>query len=199
MSEPSRTVPDWAMVSAALAPVVLIVGWTLAASRQPERYSPVRESISALAAQGATDRWIMTTGLAALGACLAVTAAGLHPARPLGRWLLAVGGAGTVLAAAAPQPAHGWAPLHVAAASVGFVALALWPVCAASSSAPFVLRPRCDTVVTALLLALLGWLGVEIGGGPLLGLSERMLAGAQALWPLVTVLALRVGAARMAA
>ena len=198
MSAQSRAVPGWAVASAALAPVVLIGGWTLAASRQPDGYSPVSESISALAAHGATDRWLMTTGLAALGACHVVTALGLRPARVPGRWLLATGGVGTLIVAGAPQPADGSAPLHVAAAGVGFLTLAVWPLFAATSSGPAVLRPRCGAVATVLLLALLGWLGAELGDGVLLGLSERMLAGAQALWPLVVVLALRAGAARMA-
>ncbi len=199
MTAPPRVVPGWTMVSAALAPVVLIGGWTLAATRQPDRYSAVRESISALAAHGATDRWIMTTGLAALGACHVVTALGLRPARPGGRWLLAIGGVGTLTVAAAPQPAHGSSQLHLTAAAVGFVTLSLWPLFAASAAGPIVARRRCGTVVTVLLVVLLVWLGLEIGGGALLGLSERMLAGAQALWPLVIVLALRTRAARMTA
>ena len=57
------------MVSAGVAPVALIGGWSLAASRQPASYHAVEETISALAAHGATDRWIMTAGLALLGLC----------------------------------------------------------------------------------------------------------------------------------
>lgn len=102
-----------------------------------------------------------------------------------------------MVVAAAPQPAHGSAPLHIAAAGVGFVTLSVWPVFAAGSAEPPVLRRRVGGVVTALLLALLAWLGVEIGGGPLLGLSERMLAGAQSLWPLAVVLGLRARTARV--
>jgi len=178
--------------------VALVGGWTLAAGRQPPQYSAVRETISALAARGATDRWIMTAGLAALGVCHAITALGLRPARPRGRWLLATGGLATVVVAAAPQPEHGSAPVHLAAAAVGFVTLALWPAFAAGSERPVVLSRRCGLIVTALLLALLVWFGVELGGGAAVGLSERMLAGAQALWPLIVVLVLRVRTARMA-
>jgi hypothetical membrane protein len=197
MSEQSRGVPGWAVGSAALAPVVLIGGWTLAATRQPDRYSALRQSISALAAHGASDRWIMTSALAALGACHVVTALGLRPAQCSGRWLLATGGVGTVIVAAAPQPAHGSSPLHLSAATVGFVTLSLWPLFAARTAGPIVAR-RCGAVVTALLLALLVWLGIEIGGGALVGLSERTLAGAQALWPLAVVLVLRAQVGRTA-
>jgi hypothetical protein len=195
----SPAVPVWTVLSAALAPLVLVGGWTVAAARQPRDYSPVRQSISALAAHGASDRWIMTAGLATLGGCHVVTALGLRPARRGGRWLLATGGVATAVVAAAPQPVHGSAPVHIAAAGVGFVTLALWPVFAAGSPAPFVVRRRWGAAVTALLLALLAWLGVEIlGAQTQLGLSERLLAAAQALWPLAVVLALRAGTARMA-
>ncbi|MDQ2748778.1 MAG: DUF998 domain-containing protein [Actinomycetota bacterium] len=188
-----------------MAPAALIGGWTWAADRQPGDFSPVHETISALAARGATDRWIMTTGLAALGACHVVTALGLRPARRAGRLLLAAGGVATMVVAAAPQPEHGSSALHLAAAGAGFVTLSLWPVFATTSTTtatglpvPPVLRRRTGVAVSAVLLALLGWLAVEIGGGDLLGLSERLLAGAQSLWPLVVVLGLRGRAARMA-
>jgi hypothetical protein len=42
------------------------------------------------------------------------------------------------------------------------------------------------------LLGLLVWFGAElIDGGRQVGLAERVLAGAQALWPLAVVLACR--------
>jgi hypothetical membrane protein len=202
VNPPARAVPAWAAASAALAPVALIGGWTIAAARQVGHFNPVRESISALAARGATDRWIMTVGLAVLGACHVVTALGLRPARVSGRWLLAAGGVSTLVVGASPQPAHGSAPAHLLAASVGFATLTLWPVFAACADGPVVLRRRYAAVVTGVLLALLGWLAVEIGAdGAHIGLSERMLAGAQAAWPLIVVVTVRAGwgqAARMA-
>jgi hypothetical protein len=91
-------------LSAALAPVFLIGGWTVAAGRQPTGYSPARETTSALAGLGATDRWVMTIGLAALGICHLVTALGLRPAAGTGRLLLATGGVATVLVAVFPVP-----------------------------------------------------------------------------------------------
>ncbi len=190
MSGAARAVPGWALASAALGPVALIGGWTLAADRQPGHYRPLRQTISALAADGATDRWIMTAGLATLGACYLVTALGLRPARPAGRWLLAAGGVSTLIVAAAPQPVHGSAPVHLAAATIGFAALAGWPLAATGADGPVPLGRRAGLFATAVLLALFGWLGVEIAGGGLLGLSERLLAGAEACWPLVVVVVL---------
>lgn len=164
------------MASSVVAPVALIGGWTLAAARQRPGYRPVHDTISALAARDASDRWIMTFGLAVLGICHVVTASGLTEARAAGRVLLALGGAATVAVAALPQPAAG----HVPAAAAGFVALALWPV---FSEAPSRVAGRAATVV---LLVLLGWFGLQLNG-ELLGLTERFVAGAEALWPLAVV------------
>jgi hypothetical membrane protein len=174
----TRVVRNWVLVSAAAAPVALIGGWTLAQTRQPAGFDPVTDTISALAARGAEDRWIMTVGLFVLGVCHEVTAAGLTEAAPAGRILLAIGGAATILVAASPQPAAS----HIPAAAVSFVALALWP---AFSGVP---DRRTGIMATAVMLVLLGWLGAELRDGNQLGLSERLLAGFQALWPLFVVL-----------
>jgi hypothetical protein len=45
-------------------------------------------------------------------------------------------------------------------------------------------------MASAVLLALLGWLSVALRRGELLGLSERVLAGAEAFWPLIVTLTL---------
>lgn len=123
------------LVSAAAAPVALIGGWTLAQARQSGGFSGVGDTISALAAEGADDPWILTAGLFVLGACHLATAAGLNEAAPAGRILLALGGAATV--------------------------------------------------ATTVMLVLLAWLGLELRVGNALGLSERVLAGLQSLWPLI--------------
>jgi hypothetical membrane protein len=162
------------VVSAGVAPIALIGGWTLAASRQPVGYDSLRDTISALAARGATDPAIMTIGLAVVGLCYLVTAAGLEEAGRSARAVLALGGAATVLVAASPQPNSA----HVPAATVGFLALALWPACTVGPTR------RAGIVGTAILLILLGWLVIELRAGNLLGLSERVLTGAQALCPL---------------
>ncbi|MCM0678401.1 DUF998 domain-containing protein, partial [Micromonospora phytophila] len=126
-----RVVPAWALFSAAAAPVFLIGGWTLGAARQPDGFDQVGGTISALAAVGAADRWIMTLGLVGLGLCHCVTAAGLRPAATGGRVLLALGGVATLAVAAFPLPAGaGGSTPHGLAAAVAFGALALWPALA---------------------------------------------------------------------
>lgn len=185
-----RTVPRWTVLSATCAPVLLIGGWQLAAARQAGGFDPVSQTISALAACGATDRWIMTTALAGLGVCHAITAAGLRSAAIPGRLLLATGGAGTVLLAAFPQPVIGDSTAHVVAAVIVFPALSLWPAVAARRGATP--GPATWLVAALGLLGLLGWFGLEFfGDGPRIGLAERVLAGAQAFWPLAAVLLAR--------
>lgn len=183
-----RHIPWWARVSAGAAPVLLGGGWTLAAARQPAGYDPIRDTISALAARGASDRWVMTSALAGLGACHVVTAMGLRPARPGGRAVLAVGGAATVLVAAFPQPVEGNSTAHTLAAAVAFGALGVWPIFAArrTPAAPLLGRSPSLTAATV-LLGLVTWFVLEVHGD-LRGLAERAAAGGQALWPLAVVL-----------
>ncbi len=184
----SKRIPWWGMLSAALAPVFLIGGWEVAAALQPGGFDPVARTISELAARDTPHRWIMTVGLAGLGLCHVVTATALPIAAPAGRGVLAVGGAATVVVAAAPLPTGGGSSgVHSAAATVGFVALSLWSLAAFG-------RWRAGWVGAAVLVALLVWFGAELGG-PRFGLSERVLAGSQSVWPLVVVLAGRQGGA----
>ncbi|MGH3917317.1 MAG: DUF998 domain-containing protein [Pseudonocardiaceae bacterium] len=185
-----RTVPWWAVLSAASAPVLLIGGWELAAARQPGDFDPVSQTISALAAEGAADRWIMTTGLAGLGLCHVVTALGLRPTATAGRLLLAAGGVATVAVAAFPQAVDGDSAAHVAAAAVAFPVLSLWP--ALTGRRGIRTGPGVSRMAAAGLLGLLGWFGLEFfGDGPRIGLAERVLAGAQAVWPLAAVVLAR--------
>lgn len=193
---PVRAVPGWALIPATAAPILLIGGWTLAAARQPGGFDAVRDTISALAARDATDRWIMTAGLAGLGVAHLGTAAALRSAARPGRLLLALGGLATLAVAAFPQPGReGGSTPHVVAAGVCFVALALWPALAAPAGARAARQWACGGA--ALLLALLGWFAVEFFlDGPRIGLSERMVAGAEALAPLVAVLSARAAGTR---
>lgn len=183
--------PWWTVLSAAAAPVLLIGGWTLAAARQPGDFDSTTETISALAAYGAADRWVMTTGLAGLGVCHMITALGLRPAALPGRLVLAAGGLATVLVAAFPLPDEGSSTTHVVAAGVAFPALSVWPALAWRRG-PARLRAGGSAGAATVLVGLLGWFAAELyGAGQQLGLSERVLAGAQALWPLATVLLAR--------
>lgn len=170
------------MLSAGVAPVALIGGWSWAEAVESEGYDPLRDTISALAAQDGVAGAIMTTALALLGICHLVTAAGVPEAGRPARVLLALGGVATVLVAALPQPSAG----HLPAAALAFAALTGWP---AASGLP---ARRTARLATLSLAALLGWLLLELQGGALLGLSERALAGAQALWPLAVVLGVQL-------
>jgi hypothetical protein len=185
-----RRVPWWAVLSSACAPVFLVGGWQLAATRQRGGFDQVSHTISELAGRGATDSWIMTTALVGVGVCHVITAAGLTPAAVPGRLLLAVGGAATVALAASPLPVTGDSPAHVVAATVALPALSLWPALAVRRGIKP--RPAVWLSVATGLLALLGWFGIDyFGDGSRIGLSERVLAGAQALWPLAAVLLAR--------
>ncbi len=159
----------WAVVSATAAPIAMIGGWTVAAARRGE-FDSLRATISALAAVDAPERWIMTAGIAATGVCHVVTAAGLTGERPAARVVLAVGGVATAAVAALPQPAAG----HNPAAAVAFGALSVWPLLA---------RAPGSRAAGVALLALFAAFGVSLRQDELVGLSERVLAGAQSLWP----------------
>ena len=196
-----RGVPWWGLASSAVAPVLLIGGWTVAARLQPGSFNAVTGTISALAAEGATDRWLMTLALAGTGTCHVLTGLALRPASPAGRLILMTGGVATVLVAANPQPAGGGGSLpHTVWAAIGFIALAVWPL-AAWKRGPWVpagLRPGVSAGAAGVLCGLLVWFGAElIGGGRQVGLAERVLAGAQAVWPLAVVLSCRRSRSRL--
>lgn len=183
----------WGLLSSAAAPVLLIGGWTVAAARQPAGFDPLTQTISALAARGTPDRWVMTAALAGLGVCHLVTAAALRPAAVPGRVVLGAGGAATVLVAVLPLPAgDGGSVAHTVAATVALTSIAAWPAVAAPrGQAPsWALRPRTGAAAAVVLLAGLGWLLIELAThGDLVGLAERVAAGSQAVWPFVVVAA----------
>jgi hypothetical membrane protein len=172
---------------------VLIGGWTLAAQRQPEGYDSTVATISSLAAQDATDPWLMTVALLGVGVCHGVTALGLRRAAPAGRIVLGLGGVATALVAAFPLPASGAAPAHGVAAGVAFSALAVWPALAwrRGGRGPAALRPVMSVAAAVTLIGLSAWFGATLNTGGRVGLAERLAAGAQACWPLVAVMSSR--------
>ena len=194
-------VPWWGQLSSAAAPVLLASGWTAAAQMQPPPFDPVTDTVSALAAVGAADRWVMTLTFAAVGICYIVTATALRPAAPVGRLILAAGAAAGMLVMVNPQPAGGGSTAHAVWASAGFIALALWPAGAWRSGprVPWALRPAVCAVVVVVLTGLLAWFGAEVlTGAGHVGLAERALGLAQAVWPLAVVLSCRHPAGRLA-
>ena len=181
----------WALASSVGAPVLLIGGWTLAAARQPGGFDSVAGTISALAALDATDRAIMTVGIAGTGVCHLLTAAGLPGARRGSRLVLAAGGVATIGVAAFPLPAGGGSSAaHGAFAVASFTALSLWPLGNLRNSSmarvPWALRPRASVSAAGVLsTATLVFFGAAVTGSASIGLLERIPAAAQSMWPLV--------------
>jgi Protein of unknown function (DUF998) len=200
-------VPWWGLLSATAAPILLVGGWTVAAAHQRGRFDPVVETVSALSARGATDRWIMTAALTGLGVCHLVTAFALRPAAAAGRVALGAGGLATLMVAAFPLPADdSGSALHGLAAGTAFLALAVWPALAirwparvprrlltySDETAADLVRPAVALPAATVLLGLVAWFGGELAADRgLVGLSERAAAGAQAIWPLAAVVLAR--------
>jgi hypothetical membrane protein len=186
-----RGVAWWGVISAVAAPVLLIGGWTVAAGLQP-RFDPVADTVSALAAIGATDRWVMNVVFVLVGACYILTALALRSAKTSGRMILIAGAIAGMLVAANPEHAGGFGSVpHFVFASLGFAGLTLWPAAAAKKSpeAPWGLRVAPAVAAVVLQFALLAWFGTElILGAHQVGLAERIMGGAQAAWPLAVVL-----------
>ena len=185
-------VPWWGVASSAVAPVLLACGWTVAAGLQPGSFDAVSSTISALAAQSATDRWVMTFVLLGVGACDVLTGLALRPAAAAGRLILMAGGVAGMLVAVSPEPARaGGSRAHGLWATSGFIALTAWPVAGSrrGPAVPYGLQPAVSTSAAGVMLGLLAWFGAEviIGLGQA-GLAERILVEAQAVWPLAVVL-----------
>jgi hypothetical membrane protein len=150
-----RSVPWWGLVSSAVAPVLLVGGWTLAAGLQPGSFDAVSATISSLAAEGAADRWVMTLALAGTGACHMITGLALRPAAAAGRLVLMTGGVAIVLVAAFPEPAgDGGSLSHTFWSTVALVALAVWPLAARrrGPSVPASLRPGVCALAAGVLV-----------------------------------------------
>ena len=129
--------PRTAVMSATVAVLALVGGWTWAAAVQSGGFDARAESISALAASGTPHRWIMTTALVLTGLAHLVTAWALVPARRPGRVLLAAGGVATLAVAAFPLPSRtGSSAVHTAVATLSFALLAVWPWFAARPRRP---------------------------------------------------------------
>src|SRR5580700_4092676 len=131
----SPVVHLWAIVSAGLAPILLTGAYFMAGILQPASYSPVRTTISVMAGQAGTDRWVMTGGIVLTGCCYLVTAAGLTGIRTSARALLAVAGLAGIGIAVSPEPARGATPQHLAWTVLGAVTITVWPAFTARRAA----------------------------------------------------------------
>lgn len=189
---PRHPVPWWAVVSAGLSPVLATGGWLIADAVQPASYSPIRETVSVLAGHAGTDRWIMTGALFLVGGSQLVTAVGLVGVGVPARILLAVAGLSSIGIAASPEPTRGSTPQHLAWTSLGAVVIAVWPAFVARRAPPpLILSSYGRAVVTAVFMALLGWLVIETQGGSDLGLAERLFLSIVTCGPFIFAVALR--------
>jgi hypothetical protein len=195
-------VAGWTIGTALLAPVVLVGGWLVAGTLQPNTYSPVRQTMSVLAGQSGTDRWVMTAALLLVGGCQIATGAGLAGVGRPARILLILTGVSTLGVAASPEPATGPTPLHLAFAVSCAFTTAVWPVLVAGRAPgrSWILSGYGCGTVTVLFAGLSGWLliAAQDGSGDL-GLLERLTSGVQGLFPLVVALAVRQAAQTQAA
>jgi hypothetical membrane protein len=186
-----RDVPWWGVVSSVAAPVLLVTGWTAAASLQPD-YNQVRDTVSALAAPYAIDPWVMTWTFIVVGVCYLVTGFALRPAGLPGRVILIAGAAGGMLVAVNPVSASVPYPLpHIIWASIGFAGLTTWPAGAwrRDPGAPWTLKPAVAVAAVAILFGLVFWFGADlILAVAQVGLAERAAGVGDALWPLAVVL-----------
>lgn len=143
----SRTVREWAIVSAGLAPVLLTGAYLVADILQRASYSPMHPPGGRLLSRhrGRLDR-----------------------RRASARGLLTVAGLAGISIATSPEPASGSTPQHLAWTVLGAVTIAVWPAFAARRTGP---RPRilsvqaAVTAVTAVFVGLLGWFVIETPGG----------------------------------
>ncbi|WP_328438099.1 DUF998 domain-containing protein [Streptomyces sp. NBC_00444] len=185
-----RLVPWWTLLSSACAPLVLIGGWSVAALLEGPAYDPATQTISVLAAYGASGYWVMTPALFALGVCHLLTARGLRPAAFAGRVALGGGGFAALVVALVPPPSSGGSLRHGSVAAVGFTLLAVWPVLAAvrGASAPWALRPGPSLAASALMGLAALWFLIEMQQDDgAIGAAERLVTAMQALWPFVVV------------
>jgi hypothetical membrane protein len=185
------------VVSSVLSPVLLITGWTIAAVLQPRPFDQVAGTVSALAAIGAADRWVMTLVFLVVGACDVLTAAALRPAAPAGRVILFAGAVSGMVVAAYPENARGGLVEHAIWAGLAFAGLAAWPAGAwrRGRPVPWGLRPAVCAGAVAVQIVLLAWFVAElVSAAGQVGLAERVAGGTQAIWPLVVVLSCRASA-----
>jgi hypothetical membrane protein len=187
-------VPGWVVGTALLAPVCLAGGWLIAGALQPTTYSPMRQTMSVLAGESGTYRWIMTAALVLVGSCQIATGAGMTAVRMPARILLILTGISTLGIAATPEPVTGPTARHLAFAVTCVLTTAVWPLLVASRvpEQPWILSAHACATATVVFAGLSCWMLVAArDGGGYLGMAERLTSAAQGLFPLVVALALR--------
>ncbi|HEY2791730.1 MAG TPA: DUF998 domain-containing protein [Micromonosporaceae bacterium] len=180
-------------MSAGLAPIVMTTGWLIAAAVQPVTYSPMRETISALAGHGGRDRWIVTGALVVVGVAYIANGFGLSALARPARVGLVISGVAAIGIASCPEPVTGTTGQHLACVSVGAASIAIWPLLTVQRSPACALTSAsCAVPVGVVFLVMLGWLVVQAhSGGTMLGLVERLDSSLQMMWPFAVAVGLR--------
>ncbi len=188
----------WVVVVGGAAPVLLIGGVSVATAIQPASYNPLRDTISELAGQGATDPWVMTSALVGMGFSYLLAALGLQPAGSVSRVLLAGGGVAVLSIAMFRQPQRGYSLPHELAVIAAALTCCTWPVFASHRQQAALLLTRTPSLAAAgISVVLVAWYTLE-SHGALLGLAERCAAAAPALWLLAVTVSVRGTFARRA-
>ena len=94
-----------------------------------------------------------------------------------------------------PEHAGSGSVSHAVWAGLGFAGLGAWPLGAWRRGPPVpwgLRRGVCFGVVTVQLILLVWFVAELVGGAGQVGLAERVVGAAQALWPFVVVLSCRV-------
>jgi hypothetical membrane protein len=177
------------LLSSGLTPVLLVVGWTVAALLEEPGYDPVTQTISVLASGRTSGYWVFTGTLIAVGSGYLLTALGLHAAALAGRLSLGAGGVAAMLLSVFPAPRSGGSLPHGSVVAVGFSLLALWPILATGRGGrpPWGLRRTPSIVASALMWVGAVWFVVEVQVHGAAGVAERVVTSAQSLWPVVVV------------
>lgn len=137
-----------------MGPVAFVSAWAVGGLRMPD-YSPVHDAISQIAAVGSPERALMTTGFVVYGVAVMVGGLAVRSSIVHRAWLaVVINGLATVAVAALPLDVLATGDqAHGAAATVGYVSLALVPALAAGPLA-HAGRRRAATVSVAASVAI---------------------------------------------
>jgi hypothetical membrane protein len=122
-----------AALGGVIGPAAFVTAWAVGGAVASERYSPVEDAISRLAAVHAPTRPLMTAGFVAFGIGVPLYGVALRQRLPGRAWAAAVAtGLATIGVAALPLDHSGSVDMaHGAFASVGYATLAAVPLLAA--------------------------------------------------------------------
>jgi hypothetical protein len=149
-----------ALLAGIVGPAAFVGAWVLAGALK-EGYSPVSDTISRLAAQGAPTRPLMTAGFVGFGGLMCVYARELGRAlnSPVLRAAVTTSAIGTLAVAAFPLSATGGTSVdnaHYLAAATAYVANVIAPVLAARHLAAPSARWASYAVAAGIAAALVG-------------------------------------------